>query len=492
MKLLRLSLIPWILVGVLAAGLRADDDGLLRRDVLSALRKAGEFFRARVAAGGGYLWRYSEDLRRREGEGRAAERTVWVQPPGTPSVGMAFLETHRATGESRYLDAARETAGCLMRGQLLSGGWDNRIELDPQRRRRYAYRVDGETRGRRNVSTLDDDNTQAALRFLMRVDRALKFGDEAIHESVSHALNSLLVAQYPNGAWPQRFERPPAVGKFPVRKASYPSSWSRSHPGRDYKGYYTFNDNTILNMIETMFEAWGVYGDARYREASEKAGDFILLARMPEPQPAWAQQYDSDMHPAWARKFEPPAISGGESQGVMRALLSLYRETGKEKYLAPLPVAIDYFRRSLLPDGRLARFYELRTNRPLYFTRSYEITYSDADPPTHYAFKVDSSIEGIARDYRYLRDAGPFEKRKRREAARPELTDDLRRRVRAVIEALDAEGRWVEDGRLRYHGPDDPTTRVIQCGTFVRNMNLLSSFIEATDAKGKSLRDRRE
>jgi len=79
------------------------------------------------------------------------------------------------------------------------------------------------------------------------------------------------------------------------------------------------------------------YGQAEYRAAVHKAGVFILLAQMPEPQPAWAQQYDRDMHPSWARKFEPPAVTGGESQGVMRTLLDLYRMTGDKKYLEPLP-----------------------------------------------------------------------------------------------------------------------------------------------------------
>ena len=97
---------------------------------------------------------------------------------------------------------------------------------------------------------------------------------------------------------------------------------------------------------------------------------FFVLAQLPEPQPAWAQQYDHEMHPAWARKFEPPAVSGGESQGVIRTLMTLYRRTAAvtddaDRFLEPIPRAIAYLRRSLLNDGRLARFYELETNRPL-------------------------------------------------------------------------------------------------------------------------------
>src|SRR5687768_16842205 len=171
-----------------------------------------------------------------------------------------------------------------------------------------------------------------------------------------------------------------------------------------------------------MLEAARVYGEPRYLAAAEKAGGFILLAQMPEPQPGWAQQYDRDMHPAWARRFEPPSITGGEAQSVMNGLLLLYRETGNRKYLEPLPRALAYYRRSLLPASDtpsevrrracpgqapcLARFAELQTNRPLYITKGtrlttldhgttnadgYELSYSDASVITHYSVLVSGA-----------------------------------------------------------------------------------------------------
>lgn len=450
-----------------------------RRQAAGALRKAVEFFRTEVATEGGYLWRYSEELARREGEGRASATTVWVQPPGTPAVGIAFLEAYDATGEADYLDAAREAGRCLVRGQLRSGGWTYRIEFDPQQRRRYAYRVDppAQRSRQRNTSTLDDNTTQAALRLLMRLDKALDFEDAKIHEAARYALSSLLKVQYPNGAWPQRFDAPPDPKAFPIRKASYPESWSREFPGASYWRCYTLNDNVLSDAIEVMFEAWRTYGEEKYRASAERGGQFILLAQMPEPQPAWAQQYDAEMHPAWARKFEPPAVTGGESQGVLRTLLQLYRQTGEKKYLAPVPRAIAYFRRSQLPDGRLARFYELKTNKPLYFTREYELTYSDEDLPTHYGFKVGSGIERIERTYRQLSKLDPEQLRRRppqgpRKPSRRQIGQ-----VENVIAALDSRGRWVDEGRLKYHGSDDPTRRVIDCRTFIQNVGILSAYL---------------
>ena len=405
-----------------------------------ALHKAVAFFREQVSIKGGYLWRYSDDLARREGEGQASATTAWVQPPGTPTVGEALLDVYQLTQDPYYLDAARETAHALAQGQLRSGGWDYRIEFDPDARRRYAYRLDPPGEDQRNVSTLDDDTTQSALRYLMRYDQQQKQQDATAHQAVLYALDCLMKAQYPNGAWPQRYSEYPDPAIYPVKKAGYPESWSREYPGDDYRDYYTFNDNAIGDMIDTMFLAAETYGDARYRASAEKAGQFLLLAQMPEPQPAWSQQYNSQMQPAWARKFEPPAVTGGESQGVMRTLMSLYRKTGDKKYLEPIPAAIAYLQKSQLPDGRLARFYELKTNKPLYFTMDYQLTYSSDDMPTHYAFIVGSSLDSIAAELKTLQQT-PFDQLDRsparggRGGRRP--GSDLATQARAVIESMD-------------------------------------------------------
>ena len=460
---------PWALAAETAMAEQAAD----------AMHRACRFFRQTVSCEGGYLWRYSADLTKREGEGRAGEQTVWVQPPGTPSVGMAFLEAYELTGDAECLRLARDAGYCLVRGQLRSGGWDYRIEFDPERRRRYAYRSDPPRQRARNVSTLDDNTTQAALRLLMRLDAALEFKDPAIHAAAVAGLDALLAVQYPNGAWPQRFERPPDPALYPVKRASYPDSWSRQWPKQGYSGYYTFNDNAIADTIDVMFLASAIYGDRRYAQAAERAGDFILLAQMPEPQPGWAQQYDPDMHPAWARKFEPPAITGGEAAGILRTLMSLYRQTGKRKYLEPIPRAVAYYRSSRLPEGGLARFYELKTNRPLYFTRDYQLTYDDSDMPTHYAFKVGDWVDAIAAQYERLIEAPPEPRKPARRARPPRLSKSLKRKALAVIGAMDDRGAWVENGRLRYQGAEDDTRRIIDCQTFITNLRILATCVAA-------------
>ena len=210
-----------------------------------------------------------------------------------------------------------------------------------------------------------------------------------------------------------------------------------------------------------------------------KAGDFIVLAQLPDPQPAWAQQYNFDMQPAWARKFEPPAVSGSESQGLLRVLMRLYLESGDDKYLKPIPRALEYLQKSQIAPGRLARFYELRTNRPLYFTRDYQLTYDDGDLPTHYGFKVSSKLESIERQYREFKKLRPDQLASRRK----KLGDEKSRTrpdeatVRAVIDSLDPRGAWVTDGTLKYHGKSDDTRRIIDSAAFAQNLEILSSYL---------------
>ena len=108
---------PGVTVLLLTTGLllcstaRAQDAAITPDEALTAMKKAAQFFHDKVAVRGGYVYYYSTDLKHREGEGDAAETEIWVQPPGTPTVGMAFLDAWKATGEREFLDAAVDAAG---------------------------------------------------------------------------------------------------------------------------------------------------------------------------------------------------------------------------------------------------------------------------------------------------------------------------------------------------------------------------------------------
>ncbi len=480
MRYVRLMVCGWCVVAC-GSGVRGQSaDAKLREEAVSALRKAVTFYRDEVGVEGGYVWRVSRDLSRREGESVTTATQAWIQPPGTPGVGLAYVAAYEASGEALYRDAAVQTARALVRGQLRSGGWGELIEFDPAQRGKYNYRVEPEQVKGLNVTTLDDDKTQSALRCLMRVDRMLEQRDADIHEAAIYGLDRVLAAQYPNGAWPQRFREPVEPDDFPVLKAKMPEQWERSFPARKYEAFYTLNDNTLADMAGTMLDAYAIYGDERYLESAKQAGNFLILSQLPEPQPAWAQQYDVMMQPAWARKFEPPAVTGGESQGAMRLLLTLAIETGDEKYLEPVSRAVPYLKSSRLPEGRLPRFLEIGTNRPLYFTKEYAITYSDDDMPTHYSFKVSDNTEKLGRDLEKARRSvaqGPA----KREVSSVELgkpSEELSRTAERVIRALDAQGCWVEKGKMKTTEGDGEED-VIEGDTFTRNVRLLSRYLAA-------------
>ena len=466
--------------------IRAQNAGTLPEQARGALDRAAAFYRS-IATHGGYLWSYSIDLQDRRGETKATETQVWVQPPGTPSVGGCFLRAYQVTRDATFLEDARRAAEALAYGQLESGGWHYSIDFNPQTdgylRRAIAPQLSNAQKAkRRNVTTFDDDNTQSCVRFLMALvqtaGESKEPRDGRIREALDYALAGMLRAQYSNGAWPQGYlGNPYNPAEHPIRKARFPDDWRQLPKIKDYWFHYTLNDHGHARCVATMLEAHRRFGEVKYLESAKRGGDFLIAAQLPEPQPVWAQQYTFDMVPAWARKFEPPSVCSSESAGAMRTLVEVYLATGDQKYLAPIPSAMEWFKRSKLPDGRWSRFYELKTNKPLYFTKAYELTFDDSDLPTHYSFQGDYGVAGAIKYYEDVKDAGrgkwleshkaaplAAEQAKRRAAA-------LENRVRSVNAALDDKGRWLSrDGR-------------IESRLFVQNVETLCDYLEAAQTR---------
>ena len=457
-----------LLLGMIGGGsLPAQEaDPKLREDALRTLKNAASYYRSKVASHGGYVYYYSVDLKERWGEGKASPDTIFVQPPGTPTVGMAYLKAHAATGDPLYLDAAREAAEALAAGRLLSGGWTQSIQFEPGNTGRKSRKDD--------FSSLDDSQTSSALQMLIRADQALNFQHAEIHDTTLDGLKALLQAQFPNGAFPQGWRRP--VEPQPIVKAKFPDyDWKTEGRIKNYWDYYTLNDNLAGRVSDTLITAHQTYRDEKYRAALEKLGDFLILAQMPDPQPGWCQQYNYEMVPIWARKFEPPAVTGWESQDAMETLIKIARYTGQSKYIEPIPRALKYFQKCLLPDGRIARYYEFQTNQPLYMDAKYQLTYDDSAAPSHYGWKQSAGFDEIEKSYQAAKSGN--------DSARTTSAKTLEEDVRQIIRELDAESRWITTyaGERLVGQPKFATSfRYISSAVFSHNVETLSEYLTAT------------
>ncbi len=449
--------------------------------VTAAMKKAVTYAHTNLAREGGYASSYDKEGKIGEVEHAKSPTIISIQPPGTTTMGLVILRAYQATGDEVFLNAAKDAAKALLKCQLASGGWDSDFDFDPEKAKKYHLRSDldagdKEPGKRRNSTTLDDNKTESALLFLLEMvhEPACKH-DAELKRCTKFAFDALLAAQAPIGAWPQQFSGP-ADPTAPVLKASYPETWSRTFPAIKYTGFYTLNDDNLQQIARVLFRAYELEKDERYLTALKKLGEFFLLAQMPEPQPVWAQQYDRDMHPVWARKFEPPSVTGNESVGALEVLHQLWVLTGDDKYLKPIQPALAWFERSKLPDGTHARFYELQTNKPLFFVKdTYVLTYDDSNMPTHYSFKVsqqsklDTFKKQLAKGREELQQnfAGPQTPKEWASRAKGAAS-----KAKKAAESLDSEGRWIKDD-------------AIDCSEFVKGMNAMTNYVEARKKSGE-------
>lgn len=384
---------------------RADAPAQDGGKALAALEALAGYFADELSVKGGYVWETSlDDLGRRGEGGDVPPDVIWIQPPGTPAIAGVFLRLFELTGDERWLDPARETAGILVRTQLLSGGWNNRATLDSTARRKWCYRADGvdgdackEREGEaRNRSTLDDNISQSALGFLIWYTSIDEEADPSVQEAIEFALSRLRNGQYRNGAWPVHLDRLLASAKTAVAwRATLPASWSREWVKPGGSPVILTNDQIVRDTVRLMLSAYDTYGDEQLLAAAQRSGEFLLAAQLPEPQRGWAQAYDMDLQPVWGRAFEPPAVASSETAGSVDALLDLHAFTGKQRYLDGALEAAEWLRAVRRPAGDWARFYELGTNRPLYVDNEGRLSYDDSPLWKDYGMAGEFGIDAV-------------------------------------------------------------------------------------------------
>ncbi len=264
----------------------------------------------------------------------------------------------------------RRVVGNVLSHQSDHGGWPK--NTDTTKRRFTGNRKDLQP-------TFDNGATTDELRLLARAFRAT--GEARCREAVVKGIDCILKAQYPTGGWPQRFP-----------------------PGSGYPRHITFNDNAMVRLMELLRE---VHRDKTYafldagrrttaREAFDRGVRCILKCqiRVDGRLTAWCAQHDEkDLRPRPARSYELVSISGSESVGIVRLLMSLERPD--PEVVRAVEGAVAWFESARLAGIRVerrtdakapggtdrvvvkdpaapplwARFYDIETNRPFFCDR---------------------------------------------------------------------------------------------------------------------------
>lgn len=233
--------------------------------------------------------------------------------------------------------------------------------------------------------TFDNGATTNELRFLARIYQAS--ADETYRQAFDHGLDYILKAQYPSGGWPQ----------------SYP-------PDEKYHRHITFNDNSMVNLMnfirEVATQDLYQFVKADKREQARKEFDLGIQCilkcqiRVNGKLTAWCAQHDEiDYSPRPARAFELVSLSGSESVGIVRLLMSLDHPDAAT--VSAIEGAVTWFETVKISSHKLitvadpnspggndrrwvedpdappmwARFYEIGTNRPIFCDRDGVVKY---------------------------------------------------------------------------------------------------------------------
>ncbi|MBN2151610.1 MAG: hypothetical protein JW839_09205 [Candidatus Lokiarchaeota archaeon] len=317
---------------------------------------------------------------------------------GTPLIASAYLEMYRVEPNSVYLDVAAAAARALMAVQdEVNGGfyYEGRLYPDGTGYQPHPFNS-------KRASVFDDDTTQSALSFLL--DMYDVTNDTTYMNAAVRGLDYLFQLEKIGGGWPQR-----------------------SNYGPDeYQSFVTLNDDCMQDIVNLMFKAHDILGDARYLQAAERAGQFLIRVQgngagsNAMQAGAWAQQYKDDQ-PAWARRFEPPAMCSSQTARAVDMLMELYLRTANETYLDAIPSAVAWLTdanttildewnvTSALGDFIWSRLYELETNHLIVGNRNEQdnaaiIYYYDYVPARDYGYSWVGSygINGTLSRYDYL------------------------------------------------------------------------------------------
>lgn len=494
--------------------------------------RATQFMVDKAATNGGYVWYYLPDFSRKWGEMEAYKTMIWLQHPGTVSMGHLFLDAYRTTGNEFYYQAAAKAAAAIIWGQSHEGGWNYMIDFAGDRSLKQWYNTIGKNGWRLEEfqhyygnSTFDDDITSDAARFLLRM--YIEKMDPVYKPALDKAIDFIIQSQYPIGGWPQRYPL-----KYDFNKAGHP----------DYTSYYTFNDNVIWENIHFLIQCYQVLGEERFLDPIRRGMNFYLTSQ--DACGAWGYQMNLSLETAGARTYEPASFMPAPTFTNAMLLLKFYQFTGDRKFLTHVPDAINWLEATKLPVNEMEggrthpTFVEIGTNKPLYVHRKgsnvkygyYYTDYNNSHLLGHYNGRRLVPVEELKEAYKRISVMTPEEATKDsplKEAGftgegQPQKFYNLNRNefsfspgeeeVKAIINSLDSEGRWLvkhagishpyigegqkqeltdqyastnvgdETDTSPYHDPSDQL--YISTGEYIKNMNLLINYLQSLKPAG--------
>jgi PelA/Pel-15E family pectate lyase len=376
----------------------SDKTQITSTQVMASMKTASQFMLDKVSYRGGFVWSYLPDFSRQWGELEATRTMIWIQPPGTSSVGHLFLDAYHATKDEYYYNAAEKVASAIIFAQNKSGGWNYVADYAGEKSLKKWYATIGKHAWRLEEfqhyygnATFDDGGTAESAKFLLRL--YLEKSDKKYRVALNRAIDFILTSQYPIGGWPQR---------YPLR---YDHPY-KDHP--DYSSFITFNDDVAAENIDFLLMCYQTLHEERVREPIIRAMNSFLVMQQGQPQPGWALQYTRELEPAAARSYEPKSLHTPTTAENVLQLIKFYYLTGDRKFLARIPEALDWldsleFKDKSLIEGRShPSFIELKTGKAIYTHRrgsnigngEYYVDYTPENMLAHY--KSASRINVVA------------------------------------------------------------------------------------------------
>ena len=507
----------------------------LVKEAEQTMLRSTRYMVEKVSTNGGYVWYYLPDFSRRWGEMEAYKTMIWLQNPGTVSIGNLFLEAYQATGNEYYYQSAEKVGSALIWGQCSEGGWNYMIDFAGDRSLKQWYNTIGKNGWRLEEfqhyygnSTFDDDVTANAALFLLKM--YLEKLDPMWKPSLDKAISFILESQYALGGWPQRYPL-----KFDFNKEGHP----------DYTSFYTFNDGVIVENINFLIQCYLTLGEERFLDPIRRGMNFYLISQ--DSSGGWADQLNMSLEAAGARTYEPKSLMPQTTFENAMVLLTFYQYTGDKKFLFGVKDAINWLGKTSFSkdkDGNNSSSYptfvELGTDRPLYVHRKgsnskygkYFADFSDEKLLGHYSGKRMFPVNRLKEEYSRIaaltteeatKDS-PLKVESYKGEGSPQSFHDLtpnilsrvpdEKQVKEIIQSLDNDNRWlvkhvsksnpyIGDGQKQeltdefastnvgdetdtspFRDPSDQT--YISIPEYIRNMSLLISYIRSLKANDGS------